>query len=71
LDRDIAIKCHIAGTIEDAHAAVAYFVEQLVARRAENGVGSLGDGVHERSSRVGQVFGPGLRSSGSPAMGCG
>ena len=57
LDGDVAIEGDVAGAVDDAHAAVADLVKQLVARRAERRDGRLGAG---RSGRVCQVFGHGI-----------
>ena len=59
LDGNVAIKSGIAGAVDDAHAAVADLVDQLVAGRTGGRGGRFKSGSLARSSGLCQVFGHG------------
>src|SRR5262245_27738037 len=60
LDGHIAIESGIAGAVDDAHAAAADLVAQLVARRTGARSARLDDGDPARSRGLCQVFGHGV-----------
>ena len=71
LDGDIAVEGGVAGTINDAHAAVADLVDQLGARRTGGRGGRFRGGGLYRSGGGCQVVGHGIPVPSSPAVACG
>ena len=66
LDGDVAVEGGVAGAVDNAHAAVADRLDQLVARRTGGRSARLDDGRRGRRGGACQVFGHGIPFRGSP-----